>query len=45
MKKAMKLEAKTGPAKKVGDKAAVKKTASTVSPKISTNHNETLLAR
>ena len=44
MKKAIKMETRT-PGKKTTMKVAVKKAASTVSPKISSNHNETLLAR
>jgi hypothetical protein len=43
MKKAMKTETKAAPAKRANVKAAVKKAASTVSPKLSSNHNETLL--
>lgn len=45
MKKAMKMGTKAAPAKKANVKAAVKKAASTVSPKLSANHNETLLTR
>jgi hypothetical protein len=45
MKKASKIETKAAPAKKAGVKVAVKKAASTVSPKLSSNHNETLLTR
>jgi hypothetical protein len=44
MKKASKLETKA-PAKKANLKVAVRKAASTVSPKLSSNHNETLLTR
>ena len=44
MKKASKL-VKAVPEKKVSVKAAVKKTPSTISPKLSANHNETLLTR
>jgi hypothetical protein len=44
MKKASKLETKA-PAKKANLKVAVKKAASTVSPKLAGNHNETLLTR
>ena len=40
MKKATKVEPKA--AKKPNLKAAVKKAASTVSPRLSANHNETL---
>jgi hypothetical protein len=43
MKKAIKAETKAAPAKKANLKVAVKKAASTVSPKIAMNHNETLL--
>jgi hypothetical protein len=45
MKKASKLQTKAAPAKKANLKAGVKKAASTVSPKLSSNHNETLLTR
>jgi hypothetical protein len=45
MKNAMKTEAKAAAAKKANVKAAVKKAASTVSPRLSSNHNETLLTR
>jgi hypothetical protein len=44
MKKASKLETKA-PAKKANLKVAVKKTATTVSPRLAANHNETLLTR
>ncbi len=43
MKKAIKMETKAAPAKKANVKATVTKAASTVSPKLSANHNETLL--
>jgi hypothetical protein len=43
MKKAIKAETKAAPAKKSNLKVAVKKAASTVSPKLSSNHNETIL--
>jgi hypothetical protein len=45
MKKAIKAETKSAPAKKSNLKVAVKKAASTVSPKLAGNHNETLLVR
>ena len=45
MKKASKVQTKTAPATKANLKVAVKKAASTVSPKISSNHNETFLTR
>jgi hypothetical protein len=45
MKKASKLQTKAVPAKKANLKAGVKKAASTVSPRLSSNHNETLLTR
>ena len=45
MKKASKLQTKAVPAKKANLKVGVKKAASTVSPKLSSNHNETLLIR
>ncbi len=44
MKKASKIETKAA-AKKANLKVGVKKAASTVSPKLSSNHNETLLIR
>jgi hypothetical protein len=43
MKKASKVETNVVLAKKANVKAVVKKAASTVSPKLSANHNETLL--
>ena len=43
VKKAIKLEMKAAPTKKASLKAAVKKTASAVSPKLASNHNETIL--
>jgi hypothetical protein len=45
MKKASKIATTAEPAKKVAAKVAVKKTASTASPKLASNHNETLLTR
>ncbi|HXM16199.1 MAG TPA: hypothetical protein VN933_13230 [Candidatus Eremiobacteraceae bacterium] len=45
MKKASKIEAKTAPAKKANVKIAAKKTATTVSPRLAANHNETLHTR
>ena len=44
MKKASKIETKAA-AKKANLKVGVKKAASTVSPKLAGNHNETLLTR
>jgi hypothetical protein len=45
MKKAIKTEMKAAPSKKATPKVAVKKTATTVSPRLAANHNETLLTR
>jgi hypothetical protein len=45
MKKATITEVKAAPAKKASLKAAVTKAAATVSPKLASNHNETLLVR
>ena len=45
MKKASKVQTKAGPAKKANVKVAATKTASTVSPKLSSNHSETFLTR
>jgi hypothetical protein len=45
MKTKSKIQTKAAPAKKANLKGTVKKAASTVSPKLSANHNETLLTR
>jgi hypothetical protein len=45
MKKASRIETKSAPAKSTVAKIGVKKTATTVSPRLAGNHNETLLTR
>jgi hypothetical protein len=45
MKSQTKATAKTPPSKKANLKVPIKKSTSVLSPKLSANHNETLLAR
>jgi hypothetical protein len=45
MKKVAKMQPKAAAAKKANLKVGVKKAASTVSPRLAANHNETMLTR